>query len=90
MCQIVYLRNSVGSHFMTVSVQVLNLTVVSPFVGNVECSRDWTTVGIHTPTLEEIGVKLLIQVVDGIVESQQNDLRDLLNRHISFTVVDDE
>lgn len=88
--EIVYLRYSVGSHFVTVWVQVLNLTVVSPLVRNVERGRDWASVGVDATAFKEISVQLFVQVIDGIVECQQDNLWNLFDGHVSFTTTDDE
>jgi hypothetical protein len=53
---------------MSVGVQVLNLTVVSPFVRHVEGGRDGASIGVDAAASEEILVQLLVQVIDRIVE----------------------
>lgn len=65
-----YLRYSVGSHLVAIGVQVLNLTVVSPLVGDVERRGDGASVGVDAAFPEQIGVQLLVEVVHGIVERQ--------------------
>lgn len=79
-----YLRYGVGSHFVTVGVQVLHLTVIGPFVRHVEGGGDGASVGVDAATFEQILVKLLVKVVDGVVECQQDDLRHLFHGHIDF------
>jgi hypothetical protein len=71
---------------MTVGVKILHLTVIGPFVRNVEGGRNGASIGIDASTLEEILVQLLVKVVDGIVEGQKNDLRHLFDGHIGFTI----
>lgn len=79
-----YLRDGVGSHFVTVGVQILHLTVIGPFVRHVEGGRNGATVGVDAAAFKQVLVKLLVQVVDRVVERQQDDLRHLFHRHIDF------
>lgn len=69
---------------MTVGVEILNLAVVGPLVGNIEGGGDRASVGVDAIALKQILVQLLVQVIHGVVESQQHNLRYLLNRHVSF------
>lgn len=82
-----YLRYGVGSHFVTVGVQVLHLTVISPFVRHVESGRDRASVGVNAAALEQVLVQLLVQVIHGVVECQQDNLRHLFHGHIDFASV---
>ena len=68
---------------MTGRVEILNLAVVGPLVGDVERGRDGATVRIFPPFLEQIGVQSLVQIVHGIVERQENDLRYLLRKVVT-------
>lgn len=79
----VYLRDRVGGNLMTGRVEILNLAVVGPLVGDVERGRDGATVRIFPPFLEQIGVQSLVQIVHGIVERQENDLRYLLRKVVT-------
>lgn len=79
-----YLRYGVGSHFVTVGVQVLHLTVVGPFVRHVEGGGDGASVGVDASALEQVLVQLLVQVIHGVIERQQDDLRHLFHGHIDF------
>ena len=63
---------------MAVSVEVLNLAVIGPFVGHVEGGRYGAAVGIDTLLLEEILVEFFVQIIDRVVECQQHDLRQVL------------
>lgn len=72
---------------MTSSVEVLHLAVVGPLVGHVERRRDRASIGIGPTLLEQVGVQALVQVVDGIIEGQQDDLRYLLRQVVSYFVV---
>lgn len=53
---------------MTGCIEILNLAVIGPFVGDVERRRDGTAVRVFTSLFKEIGVQALVQVVNGIVE----------------------
>lgn len=79
-----YLRYGVGSHFVTVGVQVLHLTVIGPFVRHVESGGDRASIGVDAAVLKQVLVQLLVQVIHGIVECQQDDLRHLFHGHIDF------
>lgn len=71
-------RYSVGRHFMALRVEVLHLAVVGPLVRNVECSSDRTTVGILAAGVEDVSVVVFVEIVDGVVEGQEYDLRNLV------------
>ena len=72
------LRDGVGGHLVSVRVHVLDLAVVRPLVRDVERRRDGAAVRVLAPVLEEVDVELAIQVVNGVVEGQQDDLRRVL------------
>lgn len=82
--RMMYLRDRVGGNLMTGRVEILNLAVVGPLVGDVERGRDGATVRIFPPFLEQIGVQALVQIVHGIVERQENDLRYLLRKVVTY------
>ena len=69
----------VGGNLVAVGVQVLHLGVVRPLVGHVERGLHGAAVGVVTP-LEQIFVELLVQVVHGIVEGEEDELGDLVGR----------
>lgn len=68
------------SHFVSFGVKILDLTVIGPFVRNVECGTNWTTIWIDTPFSKEICIKLFIQVIHGVVERQDYNLRNGFHR----------
>lgn len=68
---------------MTRRIQVLHLTVICPFMRNVEGCGDRTAVGVGAALLEQVLVQSLVQVVDGVVEGEQHDLWDLLRGQIT-------
>ena len=69
--------DGVRGHLVTIGVQVLDLGIVCPLVGHVEGRLDRATVRIVS-LREEILVKLLVQIVDGIIEGQEDKLGDLV------------
>ena len=80
----------VGSNLVTIGIEVLHLGVVRPLVGHVEGCLDRTTVRIVS-LREEILVKLLVQIVDGIIEGQEDKLGDLVRtvtaRNVSSSAI---
>ena len=60
---------------MPVCPQVLNLLVVGPLVRNVERGGDRTAVGVLAARLEHLLVQLSVNVVDGVVEGEEHQLR---------------
>ena len=71
--------DSVGGHLVTISVEILDLSVVSPLVRHVECGFDWTTIGIVSVS-EEVFIELFVQIIDSIVEGEEDKLRNLIRR----------
>ena len=71
---------------MPVSVKVLHLTVIGPFVRDVKCSGNWAAVRVDVSRFKQVAVKLLVQVVDGIIESQQDQLGHILSVEASCCV----
>ena len=69
-----HLRDSMRGDFVTVSIQILNLTVISPFVRYVKCGSDRATVRIQTTSFEKVAVQFFVQVVDCVVESEEDQL----------------
>ena len=66
------------SNLVPICVQVLHLAVVGPLVRDVKCSGDGAAVGVDSAFFEEITEEFLVQVVDGIVKRQQNNLRRII------------
>ena len=62
---------------MAISIEVLDLGIVCPLVRHVEGRLDRASVGVVTLS-EEILVELLIKVIDGIIEGQEDKLGDLV------------
>lgn len=62
---------------MTISVQVLDLGIVRPLVGNVEGGLDGAPIRVVTLS-KEILVELLVQIVDGVIKGQKDKLGDLV------------
>ena len=53
---------------MTISVQVLDLAIVGPFVGDIEGRFDWALVGVSSTLGKEIFEELLVETVNSIIE----------------------
>lgn len=68
---------------MAAGVEILDLAVVGPLVGDVEGGRDGAAVRVFAPLLEQVGVEALVQVVDRVVERQEYDLRYLLRQVVT-------
>lgn len=62
-------------------VEILHLAIVRPLVRDVKRRRDRAAVRIFTAVFEQIAVQRPVQVVYGVVEREQNDLRQLLDRY---------
>lgn len=83
-----YLRDRVRGNLVARGIEILNLAVVGPLVGHVERGRDGTAVRVLSSLLEQIGVETLVQVVHGIVEGQEYDLRYLLREVVTCSFRD--
>ena len=69
--------HGVGSHLVSVSVEVLDLGVVSPLVGHVESGLNGAAVGV-VATSKELLIERLVEIVDGIIEGEEDELRYLV------------
>lgn len=67
------------SNFMTLAMHFLHCGVVGVFVGYEERCFDVTAVGIFTFTVEYFLVQTNIVVVDGVIESYCNHLRNVFS-----------
>ena len=56
-----------------------HLAIVRPLVADVERRLDGAAVGV-VAVAEQILVELLVEVVDGVVEGEEDELRDLVSR----------
>ena len=73
------LRDGMGSDFVSVCVNVLNLAVVRPLVADVEGGRDGAAIGVVSVRAEDVFVKVLVQVAHGVVEGQDDQLNGFLD-----------
>lgn len=64
---------------MPICIEILHLAVVGPLVRDVKCGGDGAAVGVESALFEEIGEEFLVQVVDGIVKRQQDNLRRVID-----------
>lgn len=78
------LRDGMYSDFMTLSECFMNSRVIGVFVGNEEGGLDITTIWILTLAIEHFLVQFNIVVVDGIIESDCDHHRNILDRQISW------
>ena len=69
---------------MPIRIEVLNLAVVGPLVRDVKRSGNWATVGVETALVEEVAVQLFVQVVDGIIKCQQDNLRHGIDAQAAY------
>lgn len=63
---------------MAVSIKILNLRIIGPFVRDVESGTERTSVRISSSSFKEFLIEFLIEVIDGVVEGKKNHLRDTL------------
>lgn len=65
---------------MAISVQVLDLRVIGPFVGHVEGGRERAPVRVGTSFFEQIHVQLFIEIINRVVECEHYQLWYVLGR----------
>lgn len=68
---------------MTGRIEILDLAIVCPFVGNIERGSDGTSVGVDAVLLKEVGVQHLVQVIHRVVEGQHDHLGDIFNGEVT-------
>jgi len=73
----------VRSNLMTLGVKILDLTIVSPLVGNVE-SGSYTTAIWIGPAREQPFVEVFVQVVHSIIKSNKYKLGSLFRQKTSW------
>jgi len=73
------LRDRVRRHFVAVCIEILHLAIICPFVRDVKCCCDRAAVRILTAIFEQLAVQGFVKIVYCVVESEQNDLRRLLD-----------
>lgn len=73
------------SDLVSISVKVLHETVVGPLVGNEECRANPAAVGIETlARVEEHLEHLVVNVVHGVLERDENQLGRLFQRQLTL------
>ena len=72
----VYLRDGVSRHLVTLAVHLLDGRVVGILMRDEEGSLDHTSVGVVAAFFEDFIVEIDVVVVDGVVESDGNHLRN--------------
>ena len=68
---------------MTVAVDILHVAVVCPLVRHIECGRDGAPVGVTADRVEDALVKLLVQVIEAVVEGEDDELRRLRSSEVA-------
>lgn len=71
---------------MSSGIQILDLTVIGPFVRNIKSGTDWASIWIDTATFEKVRVENFVEVIYGIVKSEENNLWNLLDGQVSLKV----
>lgn len=67
------LRNSVGSDFMSISIKILNQTVIGPLVWNEKRRSNFTSVRIPSLACIEKRFKdFIVNIIDRILECDEN------------------
>lgn len=62
---------------MTAGVERLHLRVIGPLVRDVEGAGDGAPVRVLATAVENVLVDVPVEVVDGVVEGEQHDLRNV-------------
>ena len=61
-------------NFVSIGVEILDLSVVCPLVWDVEGAQDGAPVGIDPAGVEDVLVEVLVEVVHAVVEGEDDDL----------------
>lgn len=80
---VVFMSNGVSCDLVSEPVRLLDCRVVAVFVGNKEGCFDIAVVGILSASVEDLLVQVDVVVVDGVVESDRDHLRNV----VAFLVV---
>ena len=72
---------------MTLSVKILYLGVIGPFMTNIHGRQDGTPVGVDTTILKQVSVKLLIEIIYRVVKGEHNELGRLGRANTTWTDV---
>ena len=75
--------DAVACNFVPVAVDILHVAVVSPLVRHVECGRDGAPVGVTADRVKDALVKLLVQVIEAVVEGEDDELRRLRSSEVA-------
>ena len=67
------------SNLVPICVEVLHLAVVGPLVRDVKCAGDGAAVGVVAVVAEDVLVQAFVEVADGVVERQHDDLDGFLS-----------
>lgn len=69
------LRYRVRCDFVTAGVERLHLRVIGPLMRDIEGAGDGAPVRVLATAVENVLVDVPVEVVDGVVEGEQHDLR---------------
>lgn len=69
-----------GGQLVTVGIKVLHLTVIGPFMRDVERRGDGTPIRVLSTPLKQVAVQLFVKIVNGVVERKQYDLWRLVGK----------
>lgn len=65
---VIDLRDGMGSYFVAISIQILDLTVISPFVRDVKSGRYRAAIWVDSSPFEQLFIVHFIQIIHGVVE----------------------
>ena len=72
---------------MSVGVEVLDLSIIRPLVGDVKCPQNWAPVRIDPVRSEYVLVQILVQIIHRVVKSQNDQLRHFFSRQVPRDVL---
>ena len=78
--------DGVGGYLMTISIKILDLGIISPFVGHIESCFDRAAIWIE-PSTKEVFIESFIEIIDSIIKCQHDKLGDLVSRVSSGNVL---
>lgn len=71
---------------MSTGVKCLHLTIIGPFVGNIECGFYRTSIRILAARIQQLFIQFPIQIIDTIVECEHHQLGNLFVGKISGNI----
>jgi len=80
------MSDCVRCNFVTISIQILDLGVVSPLMGHIKCRLHWATIGVEAST-EELFIERLVEIIDSIIKSEHDKLGNLVSREAARDIL---